>query len=67
MTVDGDNCVEPEAENTGIEMTVDGDNCIKTVESLLDKSGSLRSSMQKRLETEKGTKSEGEDIQEIQT
>jgi hypothetical protein len=46
--------VEPKADNTTRKMTVDGDNCVKTVESLPDKSRSLRrSSVQKRLETEK--------------
>ena len=46
--------VEPEADNTAREMTVDGDTCVETVETLPDKSRSLRhSSVQKRLETEK--------------
>ena len=46
--------LEPEADNTSREMTVDGNNCVETVETLPDKSRSLRrSSVQKRLETEK--------------
>ena len=44
--------VEPEADNPA--MTVDNDNCVGTVDTLPDKSRSLRrSSVQKRLETEK--------------
>ena len=46
--------LEPEADNTTREMTVDGDTCVEPVETLPDKSRSLRrSSVQKRLETEK--------------
>jgi hypothetical protein len=51
LTVNG---VEPEADNIVREMTVHGDNCGETIETLPDKSRSLRrSSVQKRLETEK--------------
>ena len=54
VSVDGDNCVEPESDNMAREMMVDDVNCVETVETLPDKSRSLRhSSVQKRLETEK--------------
>ena len=53
MTVDGENCVETETDNTTRKMTRDGDNFVETVETLPDKSRSLRrSSVQKRLLTE---------------
>ena len=45
--------VEPEADNTAREMTADGEHCVEPVETLPDKSRSLRhSSVQKRLLTE---------------
>ena len=54
MPVDGYICAEPETDNTTRKMTRDGDNFVETVETLPDKSRSLRrSSVQKRLETEK--------------
>ena len=67
--------LETEADNTIREMTVDGDvgdYCVEPVETLPDKSRSLRrSSVQKKTKKEKArcqtTKSEGEDIKEIQT
>jgi hypothetical protein len=53
MTVDGNNCVEPEADKMIREMTVDSDHCVEPMETLPDKSRSLRrSSVQKRLLTE---------------